>query len=137
MPNKYRLTTGGTIDREVPIKFTFNGKIIEGYLGDTVASALLSNGINTTGRSFKYHRPRGIISAGLEEAGSFIEVMGNKGASSVPATMVPIEEGLRVKSINCWPNSNIDFGQLLQLISPLIPSGFYYKTFFPTTMEGL
>ena len=130
MPNKYRLTTGGAIDRKVAIKFTFNGKIIEGYQGDTVASALLSNGINTTGRSFKYHRPRGIISAGLEEAGTYVEVMGKKGASSVPATMVPIEEGLGVKSINCWPNPNVDFGQVLQLISPLIPSGFYYKTFF-------
>jgi len=130
MLNKYRLTTGGAIDRKVPIKFTFNGKIIEGYLGDTVASALLSNGINTTGRSFKYHRPRGIISVGLEEAGTFIEVMGKKGASSFPATMVPIEEGLRVKSINCWPNPSVDFGQVMQLISPLIPSGFYYKTFF-------
>lgn len=130
MPNKYRLATGGTIDRKVPIKFTFNGKTIEGCLGDTVASALLSNGINTTGRSFKYHRPRGIVSAGLEEAGTFIEVMGRKGTSAVPATIVPIEEGLRIKSINCWPNPNIDFGQVLQMISPLIPSGFYYKTFF-------
>lgn len=130
MQNKYRLPSGGSIDRNVPIKFSFNGRTIEGYEGDTVASALLSNGIETTGRSFKYHRPRGVFSAGIEEPGTFVEVLGEGGAGSVPATMVPIAEGLNVKSINCWPGPAYDLGQLLQLISPIIPSGFYYKTFF-------
>ena len=130
MQNKYRLPTGGNIDRDVPIKFTFNGKTIEGCQGDTVASALLSNGIYTTGRSFKYHRPRGIFSAGLEEPGTFVEILGEEGSACLPVTMVSIEEGLKVKSINCWPNPVYDLAQVLQLVSPIIPSGFYYKTFF-------
>ncbi len=128
--NKYRFPTGGNIDREVPIKFTFNGKIIEGYQGDTVASALLSKGIYTTGRSFKYHRPRGIFSAGIEEPGTLVEILGERGFACVPPTMVSIEEGMKVKSINCWPNPDYDFAQILQLVAPIIPSGFYYKTFF-------
>ena len=129
MENNYRLPTGGIIDRDAVIRFTFNGKAIDGYQGDTIASALLSNGINITGRSFKYHRPRGIFSAGLEEPGTFVEVLGENGSASVPATMFSITEGLKVKSINCWPNPAYDFAQLLQLVSPIIPSGFYYKTF--------
>ena len=130
MPNKYRLPTGGKIYRDIPIRFTFNGKTIEGYQGDTIASALLSRGIYTTGRSFKYHRPRGIFSAGIEEPGTLVEILGERGSACVPATTVSIEEGMKVRSINCWPNPDYDLAQILQLVAPIIPAGFYYKTFF-------
>ncbi len=130
MPHKYRLPQGGKIDRQKPIKFTFNGVTIEGCQGDTIASALLANGIRITGRSFKYHRPRGIVTAGIEEPGTFVEVMGEGRSTTVPATMVHVQPEMQVKSINCWPNPKYDLAQLLQVFSPLLPSGFYYKTFF-------
>ncbi len=127
--NRWRLESRGAIDRTCEIDFVFNRKRLRGYGGDTLASALLANGIIVTGRSFKYHRPRGIFTCGSEEPGSFVELLSPKGSANQPVTKVALESGLRARSVNCWPSARLDFGMLTQLLSPIIPSGFYYKTF--------
>ncbi len=130
MPARFRLTEGGRIDRSKPISFTFNGKVYQGFEGDTLASALLANGVHLVGRSFKYHRPRGIMSAGAEEANALIQV--GEGARTDPnlrATQIELVDGLKASSQNCWPSVEFDVSIVNNLASRLIPSGFYYKTF--------
>ncbi len=103
---------------------------LEGYEGDTLASALLANGIHLVGRSFKYHRPRGILSAGPEEPNALVQV--GTGATSTPnarATEVVLADGLVAASQNCWPSVAFDLGGSANLVSGLLPAGFYYKTF--------
>ena len=124
-----RLATGGRIDRSRPLNFTFNGKSYTGFLGDTLASALLANGVRLTARSFKYHRPRGIVGAGVEEPSTLVELMGEDASGNRPATTVPLTEGLVAKSVNCWPSPGFDIGAVSQLAARFIPAGFYYKTF--------
>ncbi len=125
-----RLSTGGRIDRSEPLSFTFNGREYEGYAGDTLASALLANGVHLVGRSFKYHRPRGIVSAGPEEPNALVRIgAGGRALPNLPATMVELYHGLQAQSINCWPSVAIDFGAVNNLLSALLPAGFYYKTF--------
>ena len=124
-----RLASGGRIDRTRPLSFTFNGIRFTGFQGDTLASALLANGVILTARSFKYHRPRGIVSAGVEEPSSLVELLGEDASGNTAITTVHLCEGLAAKSVNCWPSPEFDFGALTQLISPFIPAGFYYKTF--------
>ena len=131
MSNNFRLSSGGQINRTDRISFKFNGKVLFGYKGDTIASALLANGIHLVGRSFKYHRPRGILSSGSEEPNALLQIIKDKGTTdpNIRATQIEIFEGLRVESQNCWPNVNFDLGSISNLLSPIIPAGFYYKTF--------
>ena len=131
MSNKYRLSSGGQINRSESISFKFNGKTFYGFKGDTLASALLANGVHLVGRSFKYHRPRGIFTAGVEEPNALVQVIKDKGKTdpNLRATQIEIYEGLSAVSQNCWPSVNFDFGSINNLFSPIIPAGFYYKTF--------
>nr|ABZ06659.1 putative glycine cleavage T-protein (aminomethyl transferase) [uncultured marine microorganism HF4000_133I24] len=130
MPQKYRLDNIGYINRDKKISFTFNGKKYFGYEGDTLASALLANGIHLVGRSFKYHRPRGFFGAGVDEPNAKVQLY--KGAKTEPnanATEVELVEDLIVKSQNCWPSVSFDFGAINNLFQKFFPAGFYYKTF--------
>ncbi len=126
----HRLSTGGRIDRQRPLGFTFNGTRHQGLAGDTLASALLANGIHLVGRSFKYHRPRGIVSAGAEEPNALVQ-LGQEARTepNIRATQVELYEGLVARSQNCWPSVEFDLGGVSDLLSPLFPAGFYYKTF--------
>ncbi|MSO92643.1 MAG: sarcosine oxidase subunit alpha family protein [Rhodospirillales bacterium] len=126
----FRGDEGGLIDRERPIAFTFNGERLQGYAGDTLASALLANGIRLVGRSFKYHRPRGIVSAGAEEPNALVQLaVGARTEPNARATQVELFEGLEAESQNCWPGVGFDVGALNGVFSSLFPAGFYYKTF--------
>jgi len=126
----YRLESGGRIDRNQPLNFTFNGERLQGYAGDTLASALLANGISLVGRSFKVHRPRGIMGSGPECPTSLVQV--GRGAATTPnlrATETELYEGLEANSVNCWPSVRFDVSAINGLFAPLMPAGFYYKTF--------
>ncbi|WP_270937968.1 2Fe-2S iron-sulfur cluster-binding protein, partial [Falsiroseomonas oryzae] len=126
----WRLPAGGRIDRSRAIGFTFDGRRFPGHPGDTLASALLANGVRLVGRSFKYHRPRGILSAGVEEPNALVELRG--GARREPntrATQVELFEGLEARSQNRWPSLAFDLGAVNGLFGPLLAAGFYYKTF--------
>lgn len=126
----YRLASGGLIDRERTLHFSFNGRTYHGCAGDTLASALLANGVRLVGRSFKYHRPRGIFATGAAEPNALVR-LGN-GAYAEPnlrATQIELYEGLSATSQNCWPSPAFDVGALNSRISRLLPVGFYYKTF--------
>jgi len=126
----HRLPAGGRIDRTRPIGFTFDGRRYAGFAGDTLASALLANGVRLVGRSFKYHRPRGIFSAGAEEPNALVQLgTGARTEPNVRATQIEIFEGLTAHSQNCWPSLRFDLGEASNLLSPLFPAGFYYKTF--------
>ena len=130
MTHRWRLAEGGSIDRARPLEFEYDGVRYEGYAGDTLASALLANGVHLVGRSFKYHRPRGIYSAGAEEPNALVQV--ERGARSEPntrATMLELYQGLCARSQNCRPSVRFDAGAIANAMSPLMPAGFYYKTF--------
>jgi sarcosine oxidase subunit alpha len=128
--SEHRLPAGGRIDRTRPIGFTFDGRRYQGFAGDTLASALLANGIHLVGRSFKYHRPRGIFSAGAEEPNALVQLgAGARTEPNVRATQVEIFDGLAARSQNCWPSVGFDLGEVSNLLLPLFPAGFYYKTF--------
>ena len=130
MAQDFRLPEGGRIDRSKPVGFRFDGRNYQGYEGDTLASALLANGVHLVGRSFKYHRPRGILSAGAEEPNALIQL--GEGARTEPnlrATQIELVEGLRARSQNRWPSLGFDVGALNNALSRFIPAGFYYKTF--------
>ena len=125
-----RLDTGGRVNRDRVLNFTWNGKAYKGLEGDTLASALLANGISLVGRSFKYHRPRGIFSAGAEEPNAIVQLeAGAYTQPNVKATQVELYEGLEARSVNCWPTVEYDFGAAANLCAKLLPAGFYYKTF--------
>ena len=127
----YRLPRGGSrIDRRRPLGFTFDGRPVNGLFGDTVASALIASGRTTIARSFKYHRPRGIYSAGAEEPNALVTL--GAGAATEPnakATVVPATDGLAVHSQNAWPSLSTDFGAVNGIFAPFFAAGFYYKTF--------
>jgi len=127
-----RLTSGGRVERSKPVTFTFNGKQYQGFEGDTVASALLANGIDIVGRSFKYSRPRGVIAAGAEEPNAILQI-GATEATQIPnvrATQQELYDGLVCTSTNGWPNVESDFmGVVGKVGANLMPPGFYYKTF--------
>ena len=130
MTQIHRLSQGGRINRTKLIRFWFDDKAYQGYPGDTLASALLANGVMLVGRSFKYHRPRGIYSAGSEEPNALVQL--GKGAYTEPnrrATEVELYDGLIAHSQNCWPSVRFDFGAISSSIARLLPAGFYYKTF--------
>jgi sarcosine oxidase subunit alpha len=126
----YRLPKGGLIDRTRTIRFSFGGRSFGGHPGDTLASALLANGEHMVARSFKYHRPRGILAAGSEDPAALVQV-GDDPARSDPNTRVTeqeIYEGLVAHPLNVWPTLRFDVGAVNDLITPFIPGGFYYKT---------
>ena len=127
--NPFRLKTGGQINRDVPIEFEFNGQKYIGFHGDTLASALLANGVFLSARSFKYHRPRGVMGAGVEEPSCLVELLGEDASGNHAATTVRLHQGLQAKSVNCWPSPNCDLLGVNQLFSRFLPAGFYYKTF--------
>jgi len=131
MTQKYRLDKKGYINREKIISFKFNSVKYFGYEGDTLASALLANGIHLVGRSFKYHRPRGFIGAGTDEPNAKVQVYhkDDKNEPNVLATEIELVEGLTAMSQNCWPSVSFDFGAINNLFSKIFPAGFYYKTF--------
>jgi sarcosine oxidase subunit alpha len=126
----FRLTTGGAIDRARTLAFRFDGKALTGHPGDTLASALLANGTRVIGRSFKYHRPRGLVTAGPEEPNGLVEL--RSGAHREPntkATTAELFEGLEAASQNRWPSLRFDIGAATRLAGPAASAGFYYKTF--------
>ncbi len=124
-----RLSQGGRIDRNRPVRFLFNRRPYHGFEGDTLASALLAGGVHLIGRSFKYHRPRGIMGSGFEEAASLVAVDGRAAATNLPVSTVRLVDGLVATSLNCWPSPVFDLGAVAQGFSRLLPAGFYYKTF--------
>ena len=127
---RFRLPNGGHIDRGTPVDFSFDGERYSGYAGDTLASALLAHGVRLVGRSFKYHRPRGVMTDGVEEPNALVQLgSGVAGEPNARATQVEIHEGLSATSQNCWPSLTFDVGAVNGLLSALIPAGFYYKTF--------
>jgi heterotetrameric sarcosine oxidase alpha subunit len=127
----YRIADKGLIDRARPVRFTFDGRSYGGFEGDTLASALLANGVRMIGRSFKYHRPRGVLTAGSEEPNALVEVLEPDGqcTPNVRATMVELYDGLRAQSQNRWPSLRFDALAVNDLASPFLSAGFYYKTF--------
>ena len=127
----FRLPEGGRVDRGKPVGFTFNGARYQGFEGDTLASALLANGVHLVGRGFKYHRPRGIVSAGAEEPNALVQLGDDAGRTdpNMRATQIALHEGLVASSQNCWPSVGTDVGAVADVLSPLFPAGFYYKTF--------
>jgi len=113
------------------IAFTFDGKLLLARPGDTLAAALLANGINLVARSFKYHRPRGIMTAGVEEPNAIVTVgSGGRQEANTRATDVFVYDGMVARSQNRWPSLSCDMGAVLGLVSKALPAGFYYKTFF-------
>ncbi len=130
MSQPFRLNKEGLINRKKKISFTFNGKKLFGYEGDTIASALIANGIHLVGRSFKYHRPRGFFGAGVEEPNAKLQVEFNGHSEpNVNATEMELVEGLSATSQNCWPSVNFDIGAINNFLKMFFPAGFYYKTF--------
>ncbi|WP_324732799.1 sarcosine oxidase subunit alpha [Pseudomonas paeninsulae] len=127
-----RLSKGGRINRNQPLTFTFNGESYQGFSGDTLAAALLANGVDVVGRSFKYSRPRGIVAAGAEEPNAVLQI-GASEATQIPnvrATQQALYSGLVANSVNGWPSVNNDLmGILGKVGGQMMPPGFYYKTF--------
>ncbi|CAN7386615.1 sarcosine oxidase subunit alpha family protein [Pararhizobium sp. LjRoot238] len=126
----HRLTSGGLVDRGSTSDFKFDGRAMKGLAGDTLASALLANDQLLVGRSFKYHRPRGIVTAGASEPNALVTI--GKGASSDPNTKATVAElyaGLDARTQNRWPSLKFDIGAFNSLLSPFLSAGFYYKTF--------
>ncbi|MBB3659350.1 sarcosine oxidase subunit alpha [Rhizobium sp. BK650] len=128
--SSYRLSAGGLIDRSKTIAFSFDGRDLTGHPGDTLASALLANSIQLVGRSFKYHRPRGILTAGAAEPNALVTTgTGGRTEANSRATMIELHEGLIARSQNRWPSLAFDLGAVNGLLSPFLSAGFYYKTF--------
>jgi sarcosine oxidase subunit alpha len=126
-----RTPSGGRIDRTQRVRFKFDGRSYEGFAGDTLASALLANGVHLVGRSFKYHRPRGFLAAGSEEPNGLVTVTRDAArvTPNLRATQVELYDGLIAESQNRWPSLQRDFGRINDLLSAFFPAGFYYKTF--------
>jgi methylglutamate dehydrogenase subunit C len=126
----HRLGKGGLIDRSAALTFRFDGKIFSGFQGDTLASALIANGVKLVGRSFKYHRPRGILTAGSEEPNALVELRtGARREPNTKATTAELYDGLEAASQNRWPSLRHDVMSVNQLFAPIFVAGFYYKTF--------
>jgi sarcosine oxidase subunit alpha len=128
--NAWRLESGGRIDRSRPLAFEFDAERYRGFAGDTLASALLANGVRIVGRSFKLHRPRGLVGAWCEEPNAIVQVGADAVATpNLKATQLELSDGLIARSVNCWPNARRDLFAPLQLLGRFMPAGFYYKTF--------
>ncbi|MYF71197.1 MAG: FAD-dependent oxidoreductase, partial [Proteobacteria bacterium] len=125
-----RLQRGGRIDRTRPLTFSFDGEVCEGFAGDTLASALIANGVSLVGRSFKLRRPRGIVGSGAEEPNAIMQV--GRGADAQPnllATQVELHEGLIAGTTKGWPGVRFDVGAINDVFGRMLGAGFYYKTF--------
>ncbi len=131
MNASFRLANAGRLRRGKSVRFSFDGKEYAGVEGDTLASALLANGVHLVGRSFKYHRPRGILSAGAEEPSALVGIHRDaaRKTPNIRATVQELYEGLTAVSQNRWPSLSFDAGSVNDLASPLFAAGFYYKTF--------
>ncbi len=139
--SSYRLPSGGLVNRSQPIRFSFDSLPLHGCSGDTLASALLANGVSLVARSFKYHRPRGIYSIGVEEPNALVTLHGDiKGEPrrepNARATSVELYEGLTADSQNRWPSLAFDLSAINGLFWPLLAAGFYYKTFMGPTRKA-
>ena len=126
-----RIGDKGRINRNNPVEFTFNGKTYSGFEGDTLASALLANNVHLIGRSFKYHRPRGIMTGGVEEQSGLVQLhkQSHMTEPNLRATQVELFDGLEAKSQNATPSVNFDMMAVNDFLWPFFPAGFYYKTF--------
>ncbi|MBM3599801.1 MAG: sarcosine oxidase subunit alpha family protein [Alphaproteobacteria bacterium] len=138
MSASYRISGGSALKRERTVRFRFDGRDYVGHQGDTLASALLANGVGLFGRSFKYHRPRGIVSAGAEEPNALVGAFGPTGGftPNLRATQVELFDGLVAESQNRWPSLDFDVGAINNWLSPLFMAGFYYKTFMGPKAAG-
>ncbi len=126
----FRLPEGGGVDRGRTLAFTFDGKPYRGFEGDSIASALLANGVRVVGRSFKYHRPRGIWGAWTEEPNAIVDVTrSGRTTPNLRATTEALENDLAARSVNALPTAAADRAALIDRFSAFMPSGFYYKTF--------
>jgi sarcosine oxidase, subunit alpha len=127
----FRLPAGGCVARDREVRFRFDGRDYTGYASDTLASALLANGVHLVGRSFKYHRPRGILSAGSEEPNALVTVDrgGGRITPNLRATQVELYAGLNATSQNRFPSLDVDLGAMAGWFGPMLSAGFYYKTF--------
>ncbi len=136
MSQRFRTGQGGRVDHEQEIQFTFNGKRYTGLVGDTLCSALLANGVHMVARSWKYHRPRGVVSAGAEEPNALFQLeKGNRTIPNARGTQVELYPELDASSVNCWPNLDFDLLSINGWFARLMPAGFYYKTFmWPKSM---
>ena len=130
MMQRRRLAAGGLIDRSRTCRFSFDGRALQGYAGDTLASALLANDVHLVGRSFKYHRRRGIFAAGAEEPNALVQLeTGARTEPNLRATQIELYDGLSAASQNRWPSLEFDLSATNDRFSRLLPAGFYYKTF--------
>jgi sarcosine oxidase subunit alpha len=131
MAEPFRISGAGRLTPAKTARFTFDGKPFSGLEGDTLASALLANGVHLLGRSFKYHRPRGILSAGAEEPNALVQIERDaaRKTPNVRATVQELYDGLTAQSQNRWPSLSFDVGAVNDLFSPFFSAGFYYKTF--------
>ena len=130
MTQSHRLETGGRIDRSKPIYFHFNGKRLMGYQGDTIASALLANNVKLVSRSFKFHRPRGILAAGVEDTNGLLTVDFGRGEiPSVRAAITPLIDGMQARSQNCFPSVHFDLLRVFDYSKTFWAAGFYNKIF--------
>ena len=138
MTQPFRFDGLGSVDRSRPLVFTFDGLLYQGYAGDTLASALIANGVHLVGRSFKYHRQRGILAAGAEEPNALVSLKRGPGrlTPNLRATQIELYDGLSASSQNRWPSLKFDLGAVNDLFSPLIGAGFYYKTFMGPNLLG-
>src|SRR3954447_1792303 len=130
MTQHFRLAEGGLIERGQVLGFRFDRGEYEGHPGDTLASALLANGIRVVARSFKYHRPRGIMTAGIEEPSALVQL--ETGAFAEPnrrPTDIFLYDGLRAESQHAWPRLGFDLAASAERFAPLLPAGLYYKIF--------
>ena len=125
-----RLAVGGRINREIPLDFHYNERPMRGFAGDTLASALLANGVRVIGRSFKYHRPRGIFGAGFEDPNAMLAVRDGYGYDpAIRAGQIRLSAGMRAWNLTGWPSADFDLGAVAGLAAPFLKAGFYYKTF--------
>ena len=131
MAGTYRIAGHGRLTPAKIVRFNFDGQSFSGVEGDTLASALLANGVHLVGRSFKYHRPRGILSAGAEEPNALVSIERDaaRKTPNVRATVQELYDGLTAKSQNRWPSLSFDIGAVNEIASPMFSAGFYYKTF--------
>jgi len=128
--SSFRITSDGLINRKKPLNFTFDGRKFQGFEGDTLASALLANGVRVMGRSFKYHRPRGVWGAWFDDPNAIFDVTLN-GATlpNCPATTTQLVEGMMAQAVNAFPSAQFDIKGVLDHFHRFMPAGFYYKTF--------
>ena len=129
----FRTSSGGRINRSKTVEINFDGKPLTGFAGDTVAATLLAHGKHLVARSFKYHRPRGIMSAGVEETNALLTL--GQGAASEPniaATVIESHDGLIARTQNAWPSVEFDLMAVNSKLTSIFVAGFYYKTFMPS-----